>query len=109
MIVALLRAFTDPSVMSYEFLVEATMMLMIERATMPGPFTNAKNFMQRVEGRGVVFANANARSTLQGLVTTKSRVFKLSATGYVNDSTSTVEATVRVNRSSIKMLEWRER
>ena len=108
MIRALLRAFTDPMLIPEPKLQEAVSYLMAERMFLPGPFRNADNFIQRAEARGLIF-EPTARQALKSLVTTKSRVFRLTATGYVNDSTATIEQVIRVNKSSLRVLEWRER
>ena len=109
MIRALLRAFTDPMIIPEPKLQEVVMIMMAERMFLPGPFRNADDFIARAERHGVVFTDPNARTALKGMVTTKSRVFRLTATGYVNDSTAVIEQVIRVNKSSIRVLEWRER
>ena len=90
-------------------LQEIVMIMMAERMFLPGPFRNADDFIGRAERHGIVFTDPNARTALKSLVTTKSRVFRLTATGYVNSSTATIEQVIRVNKSSIRVLEWRER
>jgi general secretion pathway protein K len=110
MIRALLRAFTDPTLVTDQRLDQEIVPLLIAgRTFLPGPFRNTSDFMGRVKAQGVVFLNDAAESTLKGLLTTKSKVFTLTSTGYVNDSTSTVEAVVRITRSRVRYLEWRER
>ena len=109
MIRALLRAFTDPMIVPEPRLQEIVMIMMAERMFLPGPFRNADDFLGRAERHGIRFTDPNARTALKSLVTTKSRVFRLTATGYVNDSTAVIEQVIRVNKSSIRTLEWRER
>ena len=108
MIRALLRAFTDPMIMNEQVLMEVTANLIAFRTFM-GPFTNADAFLRQAEGFGLVFTDPAARQALKGLVTTKSKVFRLTATGYVNDSTATIEQVIRVTKSRVRVLEWRER
>jgi type II secretory pathway component PulK len=109
MIRSLIRAFTDPMLVpDIRLDTEVVPLLIAERMFLPGPFRNGTDFINRVKAKGIVFDPA-AEQALKGLVTTKSRVFRLTATGYVNESTSTIETTIRVNSSSIRTLEWRER
>jgi len=110
MLRALLRAFTDPTLVTDQRLdTEIVPLLVAERSFLPGPFRNRNDFINRVKAKGVVFLSDQAESQLRGLVATNSRVFKLTATGYVNESVSTVEATVRVGKTSMKYREWKEK
>ena len=107
MIRALLRAFTDPMIVNEQVLYEAVANLMGSRMLL-GPFRNADDFLRRAESFRVVFP-PEARTALKAIVTTKSKVFRLTATGYVNDSTATIEQVIRVTKSRVRVLEWRER
>lgn len=109
MIRALIRAFTDPVMLpDLRLDTEIVPLLMAERMFLPGPFRNANDFIGRVKAKGIVML-PEAEQALKGLITTKSRVFRLTATGYIGDSTATIEQVVRVNTSSVRTLEWRER
>lgn len=104
---ALLRAFTDP--LFDDQALDAKMMeIMFSLKALPGPARNANDFVNRVKGAGIPLI-PELESTLKGLVATDSRIFRLSATGYVNDSTSTIEAVMRVRRNSVRYLDYAER
>ncbi len=110
MIRALVRAFSDPLVVTDPRLdSEIIPLLMAERAFLPGPFRNAQDFLSRVKAKQVVFLSPEAENQLKALVRTDSRFFRLQATGYVNDSTRTIDAIVRINKSGVQYLEWKER
>ncbi|MEE2829009.1 MAG: hypothetical protein VX498_07470 [Myxococcota bacterium] len=106
---ALIRAHTNPLLVSDQVLDnEVVPLLMAERSFIPGPFRNANDFISRVKAKGVAFTDAETENQLKGLLATDSRVFRLRATGYVNDSTRTIDATVRVSSRGVQYLEWRE-
>lgn len=110
MLRALLRAYTDPSVVTDQRLDQEIVPLLVAgRLFLPGPFRNSNDFMGRVKSQGVVFLNDAAETALKGLVSTQSKVFTLTSTGYVGESTSTVQAIVRITKSRVRYLEWREK
>ncbi len=107
MLWSLLRAFSDPMIAD-QTLEEAALALNAQK-TFLGPFPNTAAFIGAARGAGWAPLNDAAQNQLKNLITTKSKVFKLVSTGYVNDSTSTLEATVRITRSRVRYLQWRER
>jgi len=110
MLRGLLRAYTDPTLVTDQRLDQEIVPLLVAgRTWLPGPFRNKNDFIGRVKAQGVVFVNDAAETQLKGLIETKSKVFTLTSTGYVGESTSTVEAIVRITKSRVRYLEWRER
>ena len=109
MIRALIRAFSDPSIVTDQRLdTEIVPLLIAERTFLPGPFRNSADFIARLKAKQVVFISPDAESQLKELVSTDSRVFLLESTGYVNESTADIKTTVRINRSSVRYLDWKE-
>jgi general secretion pathway protein K len=110
MIRALIRAFTDPTLVNDQMLDnEVIPMLMAERMFLPGPFRSSSDFINRVKSKGVAFVSPEAEQSLKGLLSTKSRVFLLSSTGYVNESTRTINTVIRVSSNGVSYLDWKER
>ena len=106
---ALIRAHTDPTLVLDQTLDnEIVPLLMAERAFLPGPFRNSGDFINRVKAKGIVFTSPEVETSLKSLISTDSRVFRLRATGYVNESTRTIDATIRVGNSGVSYLEWKE-
>ncbi len=103
---ALLRAFADPMVQDPQ-LDAAVLQLQVQQQLM-GPSRNANDFINRVKGTGIALV-PGLESTFRSLIATDSRIFRLTATGYVNDSTSTIESVLRVRRNSVRYLDYRER
>ena len=102
---AVLRAFTDPAIVPDSLLDQKLPEILVERIFVP--FRNGTDFIQRSKGKGLTFSPESEKA-MKPLLTTSSRVFRLEATGYVNDSTSTIEAIVRVNSSGTRYLDWKE-
>jgi hypothetical protein len=84
-------------------------LLMAERMFLPGPFRNSSDFISRVKSKGIAFTTPEAEQQLKGLLSTDSKVFRLTSTGYVNDSTRTIDTVVRVSSNGVSYLEWKER
>ncbi len=111
MIRALLRAFVDPNLVNDQALDVAVAKLMFSLKYLPGPAKNARDFIARLKTPeiqvGLLIPPA-MEQTLASLIATDSRVFRLEATGYVNDSARTITTTVRINRNGVRYLEWKE-
>ncbi len=103
MIQAILRGFTDPLIVTDQLLAEKIPELMIERIFLP--YTKANDFLARAKSKGIVF-NQN-ESRIKPLLTTDSRVFRLTSTGYVNESTRRIEMIMRVSSGHYRGLSWR--
>jgi type II secretory pathway component PulK len=110
MIRALIRAYTDPTLLGDMTLDnEVIPMLMAERMFLPGPFRNSSDFIGRIKSKGIAFASPEAETQLKGLISTDSKVFLLSSTGYVNESTRTIDTVIRVSSNGVSYLAWKER
>jgi type II secretory pathway component PulK len=110
MIRALVRAYTDPTLVNDQKLDnEIIPLLMAERMFLPGPFRNSSDFISRVKSKGIAFTTPEAEQQLKSLLSTDSKVFRLTSTGYVNDSTRTIDTVVRVSSNGVSYLEWKER
>lgn len=111
MIRALLRSFVDPALVNDQALDIAVAKLMFSLKYLPGPAKNARDFIARLKTPEIQVGNfilPALEQTLTSLIATDSRVFRLEATGYVNDSTRTITTTVRINRNGVRYLEWKE-
>jgi len=110
MIRALVRAYTDPTLVNDQKLDnEIIPILMAERMFLPGPFRNSSDFINRVKSKGIVFVSPEAEQQLKGLLSTDSKVFRLTSTGYVNESTRAIDTVIRVSSNGVSYLEWKER
>jgi general secretion pathway protein K len=103
MIRALIRAYSDPAIVPMRFIDEQLPRIMAERIFMP--FARNTDFAKRVQARGITLTNVNR---LNSIVSTDSKVFRLTSTGYVNDSTYNTVAVVRVNSNGVRYLLWKE-
>jgi len=114
---SLVRALTDPSIVTDQ-LIDARMASMaIERQIIP--FRDANDFERRI-GNGLQLPQTNIeglplhpdptiRDRVKKLIKTKSNTFRLESTGYFGDSARTVDVTVRMRRDKPRYLDWRER
>jgi len=110
MIRALIRAYTDPTLVNDQMLDnEVIPLLMAERMFLPGPFRSSGDFINRVKSKGIAFVSPEAEQQLKGLLSTDSKVFLLSSTGYVNESTRTIDTVIRVSSNGVSYLDWKER
>lgn len=123
MLRAVARAFAEPYVADID-IEKKVQLLFIERNIVP--FKNADQFQQRLTQPNLTFPllaevmnvgplppipiqPALAQAMKQS-VTTDTPLFHLSSTGYIGDSTRTLDARVRVERNGqIKILDWKER
>lgn len=105
---ALVRALVDPGLVP-DMLIDQTMpALMFNLKFLPGPARNAADFINRVKAQGLPVLPAQ-ETMVKDLIATDSRVFQLTATGYVGDSVRTIESTVRVGNASVRNLDWVEK
>ncbi len=115
---ALVRAVSSP-IMSDQMIDARMPPLMVERMIIP--FTNAKQFTQRIQqpsmGSGAappvpgIMLNPDPTvvERIEKLIRTKSDVFRMTSTGYIGDSARTMDVTIRMRRSTPRYLDWRER
>jgi len=115
---ALVRAFSDSSMVPDQRIDARLQPLMIERLI--APFGNADDFIRRVQsppmlptiggrfGGAVMGVPLLATDQMKKVLTTSSTVFKLTATGYVGDSARTVEATLRLRGNMPRYLTMKE-
>jgi hypothetical protein len=82
---------------------------MAERMFLPGPFRNSSDFIGRIKSKGIAFASPEAETQLKGLISTDSKVFLLSSTGYIAESTRTIDTVIRVSSNGVSYLDWKER
>ena len=110
MLRALIRAYTDPTLLTDQVLDnEVLPVLLVERAFLPGPFRSSSDFVGRLKAKNIAFISPDAENQLKSQISTDSRVFRLTSTGYINESTRTVDAVIRVNSNGVSYLEWKER
>ena len=110
MLRALIRAYTDPTLLTDQVLDnEVLPVLLVERSFLPGPFRSSSDFVSRLKAKNIAFISPEAENQLKSQVSTDSRVFRLTSTGYINESTRTVDAVIRVNSNGVSYLEWKER
>ncbi len=117
MLRAVIRAVIDPAFIQpqqLDQLVQGVNMSM-KNPLLGGPIKKANQFAPRVQQ---VFGQLNGGATLtfvpggdrllEGMVAVDSKRFRVSSTGYVNDSVRTIETIVRVNKSRVRYLQWKE-
>lgn len=115
MLRAVLRAVTDPSFTPPQVLdqVVQALNLTLKNPLLGGPVKNAREFPARVQavatrlGTPLVFVPGGDKQ-LEGMVATDSKRFRINSTGYVNDSVRTIDTIVRVNKSRVRYLQWKE-
>jgi general secretion pathway protein K len=105
---ALIAAYADPLLVTWFQIDQAMPALMFGLKFMPGPARNPNDFVNRVKAQGIAL-RPELEATFRDSITTDSKAFRLSATGYVGDSARTITETVRVGRVATKVLEWKER
>ncbi|MCO4771706.1 MAG: general secretion pathway protein GspK [Deltaproteobacteria bacterium] len=117
---AVVRALTDPSLVSPQ-MIDARMAIMsIERQIMP--FRDKNDFENRIAnglpaglGNGAqvdplaLHPDQSVRDRVKNLIKTKSNTFRLTSTGYYGDSARIMDVTVRMRRDKPRYLDWRER
>jgi len=103
MIRALIRAYSDPALVPMQLIDEQLPKIMAERIFMP--FARNTDFAGRVQAKGITLSNVNR---LNSIISTDSKVFRLTSTGYVNDSTYSNVVVVRVNSNGVRYLLWKE-
>ncbi len=103
MIRALIRAYADPAVVPMQVIDMKVPELMAERIFIP--YARATDFISRVQSKGITLRDVNR---LKSVISTDSKVFRLSSTGYVNESTYNTVAVVRVNNNGVRYLLWKE-
>ena len=59
--------------------------------------------------QGIAFASPEAETQLKGLISTDSKVFLLSSTGYIAESTRSIDTVIRVSSNGVSYLDWKER
>ena len=117
MLGALLRAVVDPAYTNTQVLdqVVQAVSMTLKNPLLGGPAKKPQDFVTRVK---LVYSQTQAGATLifvpggeaalTGMVAVDSKRFRVASTGYVNDSVRTIESIVRVNKSRIRYLQWKE-
>lgn len=72
---------------------------------MERPWTGEFGTLGQLDG---IVMNPELRQAVAGMLGATSKVFRLSSVGYIGDSERTVEATLRVRRSRLVYLDWKE-
>ena len=103
MIRALIRAYADPAIVPMAAIDLKIPELMGERIFIP--YARSADFISRVQAKGIVLRDVNRLKTI---ISTDSKVFRLSSTGYVNESTYNTVAVVRVNNNGVRYLLWKD-
>jgi len=103
MIRALIRAYSDPAIVPMQLIDQKIPELMAERIFIP--YARNTDFISRVQAKGVTFTDVNR---LKSIISTDSKVFRLTSTGYVNDSTYSTVTVIRVNSNGVRYLLWKE-
>ncbi len=103
MIRALIRAYSDPAIVPMQLIDEKLPELMAERIFMP--YARNTDFISRVQAKTITLREVNR---LKSIISTDSKVFRLKSTGYVNESTYTTLAVIRVNNNGVRYLLWKE-
>lgn len=123
MLRAVVRAFAEPYVSDLD-IEQKVQLLFIERNIVP--FRSADQFQQRVTQPNLTFPllaevmgvgvlpqipiQPALAAGMKQIVTTDTPLFHLQSTGYIGDSSRTLEARVRVERNGqVKILDWKER
>ena len=115
---ALVRALTDPGIVSDQLIDARMPSLAVQRQIIP--FRNADGFeaavrdgFQSLTGPAIpglpLNPDQNIRDRIKRLIKTKSNTFRLTSTGYYGDSARTMDVTVRMRRDKPRYLDWRER
>jgi type II secretory pathway component PulK len=103
MIRALIRAYSDPAIIPMQAIDLKIPELMAERIFIP--YARSADFISRVQAKGITLRDVDRLKTI---ISTDSKVFRLSSTGYVNESTYNTVAVVRVNNNGVRYLLWKE-
>ena len=117
---ALVRALTDPGIVSDMLIDQRMATLMIERQLIP--FRDKNDFERRIAngpplgsttGQQIpglpLNPDQNVRDRVKNLIRTKSNTFRLTSTGYFGDSARIMDVTVRMRRDKPRFLDWREK
>ena len=117
---ALVRALTDPGIVSDMLIDQRMATLMIERQLIP--FRDKNDFERRIAngpplgsttGQQIpglpLSPDQNVRDRVKNLIRTKSNTFRLTSTGYFGDSARIMDVTVRMRRDKPRFLDWREK
>lgn len=118
MLRALVRAVTDPSIVSDVTIDQFMPMVSVYRMIVP--FRNADQFIQLVQqgfnnpsGQSVQGLALNPNTALVDAIkkqmSVKSDTFHLTSTGFFADSTRSMDVTIRMRRLAPRYLDWRER
>jgi type II secretory pathway component PulK len=114
MLRALLRATVDPytNPLVLDQVVQAVN-LTLKQPLLGGPVKKQGDFLVRIKtvstqlGTPIVFM-PGGEAALTKMVAVNSKRFRITTTGYINDSVRTIEAIVRVNKSRVRYLQWKE-
>ncbi len=117
MLRAVIRSVIDPAYMNPQQLDQLVqgVNLTLKNPLLGGPIKKANEFGARLQqvyarlnaGSALVFVPGGER-LLDGMIAVDSKRFRVRSTGYVNDSVRTIETIVRVNKSRVRYLQWKE-
>ena len=103
MIRALIRAYSDPAIVPMQLIDTKIPELMAERIFIP--YARPTDFISRVQAKGITLRDTNR---LKSVISTDSKVFRLSSTGYVHESTYNAVAVLRINNNGVRYLLWKD-
>ena len=117
MLGALLRAVVDPAYTNTQILdqVVRAVSITLSNPLLGGPAKKPQDFVTRVKmvytqtqaGATLIFV-PGGEAALTGMVAVDSKRFRVRSTGYINDSVRTIDTIVRVNKSRVRFLQWKE-